>query len=198
MKNIQYNISYATQISPVNPYKLNLARKVINTRRVRKICLSVPGQNPNTTVNASHRLEPFAWSPRSCFFFPPRLSSIFFSNYYFFSSYLIVKLSRCVARSNLILRIARSFLSLILICSLHFCSLRFRPGIYNLNIFVQRHLRPFNWRRFPRRIFLVSRILSYRIEPLSCRPKLARKRFFLFLVRTFPSKFSSRLEISPS
>lgn len=73
---------------PVNPYKLNLARKVINTCTVlRKICLSVKAQLPPLTrvIASSHLLD-----PRSQFFFDAtlrmRLSSILFLDYYFPSS----------------------------------------------------------------------------------------------------------------
>lgn len=123
---------------PVNPYKLNLARKVINTCTVlRKICLS---ESTVTTVNTSHSLEPFARSSLTVFlrcdfthapFFHP-LPRLLFS--FFLLSYKLVKLSP--SRSNLIPLITRSnppsFLS---VCPLLSCRFALftsvpRPGIY--------------------------------------------------------------------
>lgn len=117
---------------PVNPYKLNLARKVINTCTVlRKICLS---ESTVTTVNTSHSLEPFARSSLTVFlrcdfthapFFHP-LPRLLFS--FFLLSYKLVKLSP--SRSNLIPLITRSnppsFLS---VCPLLSCRFAlFVPG----------------------------------------------------------------------
>lgn len=134
---------------PVNPYKLNLARKVINTCTVlRKICLSVKAQLPPLTrvIASSHLLD-----PRSQFFFDATLRMRLPSSSSIIIFLLLALLQTCqtfsfsfqsyppnhsIESSFLSLRLPSSFLSF---RSFHF---RSSPRDIYPNIFVPRiHVR---------------------------------------------------------
>lgn len=106
MKDIQYNIVC----------NANIPRKSVQIKLGKKgdkytTCTKIP--TPATTVNASHPLEPFAWSPRSCFFFPAPFFHLLL-DYYFFSflSYPYNRQTFSLRRSIESYPSNRSFLSL--------------------------------------------------------------------------------------